>query len=166
MSRSLSFLARRRGFTLVELLVVIAIIGILVALLLPAIQSAREAARRSSCSNNLKQFGIGLQNFHDVHLNFPPGLTDDDTNTFGWGAYILPYTEQKPLWDGIAAVHAQATPNGSNPKGTPMLKSWQGHPNIDSWCAGAQVNQPWRIDNPLQQPFSRNIVLGSYPSVP
>jgi prepilin-type N-terminal cleavage/methylation domain-containing protein len=84
-----------RGFTLVELLVVIAIIGILVALLLPAIQSAREAARRSQCMNNLKQIGIALHNYHSAHNTFPVGAALQEGST--WSAYILPYMEESSV---------------------------------------------------------------------
>jgi prepilin-type N-terminal cleavage/methylation domain-containing protein len=97
---------RRRGFTLVELLVVIAIIGILVALLLPAIQAAREAARRSQCSNNLKQIGVALQNFHDTFKTYPVGQPDDDNDSFGWGTYLLPFIEQPVLMDRLIAGKA------------------------------------------------------------
>lgn len=88
---------RRRGFTLVELLVVIAIIGILIALLLPAVQAAREAARRSQCSNSLKQIGLALHNYHDTHRVFPPGGLG--VNGAAWTVFILPYLEQKPAYD-------------------------------------------------------------------
>lgn len=101
---------KRRAFTLVELLVVIAIIGILVALLLPAIQAAREAGRRSSCQNKIRQLGVALHNFHDVRNQFPPGAenlvfpkptpTGATANVSGtsWIVYILPYIEQEPLY--------------------------------------------------------------------
>jgi prepilin-type N-terminal cleavage/methylation domain-containing protein/prepilin-type processing-associated H-X9-DG protein len=94
--------ARRRhiGFTLVELLVVIAIIGVLVALLLPAVQAAREAARRTQCQNNLKQIGLAVQNYHDARRELPPSRIADGQQT--WLALILDHLEQaqvKRLWD-------------------------------------------------------------------
>jgi prepilin-type N-terminal cleavage/methylation domain-containing protein/prepilin-type processing-associated H-X9-DG protein len=105
MSRSVF---RGKGFTLVELLVVIAIIGILVGLLLPAVQAAREAARRMSCSNNLKQIGLSLHNYESTYKKFPIGYRDDQPTGnilfdggFGWAAATLPYMEQGPLYDSL-----------------------------------------------------------------
>lgn len=105
---------KRRAFTLVELLVVIAIIGVLVALLLPAVQAAREAARRMQCSNHLKQIGLGLQNYHDTFQSLPYGARARYVNTTNsnpanqswgpsWYVGILPFCEQKPLSDLIEA---------------------------------------------------------------
>jgi prepilin-type N-terminal cleavage/methylation domain-containing protein/prepilin-type processing-associated H-X9-DG protein len=93
-ANSVSRPERAAGFTLVELLVVIAIIGVLVALLLPAVQAAREAARRMSCSNNLKQLGLAMHNYHDALGSFPFGFSDLEAL---WTAPILPYIEQQPL---------------------------------------------------------------------
>ena len=112
---------RRPAFSLVELLVVIAIIGVLIALLLPAVQQAREAARNMSCKNNMKQLGIALHNYHDVHGEMPPGA-------IGWGAsegnwkqprvpfvrHMLDFIEQgarSDLWDDKLAWHAQPSEN-------------------------------------------------------
>jgi prepilin-type N-terminal cleavage/methylation domain-containing protein len=93
----------RRAFTLVELLVVIAIIGVLVALLLPAVQQAREAARRMSCQNNLKQLGVALHNHHDVKLTFPTGALNTGQNPdpvyTTWSIEILPFMEQQALYN-------------------------------------------------------------------
>lgn len=103
-------MVRRRGFTLIELLVVIAIIAILIALLLPAVQQAREAARRTQCKNNLKQLGLALHNYHDTHLIMPPSPVGETTEGvggrynqawLGWSglAMLLPYIEQKNLYE-------------------------------------------------------------------
>ncbi|MGN6543600.1 MAG: DUF1559 family PulG-like putative transporter [Aureliella sp.] len=98
----------RRAFTLVELLVVIAIIGILTGLLLPAVQMAREAARRTQCSNNLRQIGIALHNYHGVRRTLPPGCLEwrppkgpNTRKQFAWSAMILPYLEQTELYESI-----------------------------------------------------------------
>ena len=98
----------RRGFTLVELLVVIAIIGILVALLLPAIQAARESANRSQCANNLKQLILGLHNYHDTYARFPIGTRFSlrngqprNTNGCNWRIGVLPYIEANAVFDQL-----------------------------------------------------------------
>lgn len=122
----------RRGFTLIELLVVISIIAVLISLLLPAVQQAREAARRTQCKNNLKQMGLALYNYHDVNQCFPPGYlgypaghggTCATVNNaapyaqgWGWGAYLLPFIDQGNLYNQLAPGTYQTvcdTPTGA-----------------------------------------------------
>ena len=116
MSNSL-FQRRHRGFTLIELLVVIAIIAILIALLLPAVQQAREAARRTQCKNNLKQYGLAWHNYHDVHNTFPLSNTRGLINTMwiSWQVYVLPYLDQAPLYNSLDMSGATQNFTGGGP---------------------------------------------------
>jgi prepilin-type N-terminal cleavage/methylation domain-containing protein/prepilin-type processing-associated H-X9-DG protein len=116
---------RQGGFTLIELLVVIAIIGILVALLLPAVQNAREAARRTSCINNLRQIGIALHNYHDTFATFPaggwialPGQPQTARMNIGWSAAVLPGLEQRALFDSINFDFPYNNPANATAAGT------------------------------------------------
>ncbi|MCR9119935.1 MAG: DUF1559 domain-containing protein [bacterium] len=111
-SRKISAYGSRNAFTLVELLVVIAIIGVLIALLLPAVQAAREAARRTTCTNKLKQIGLGMQNYHDVNKTFPTSY--EKPRQWGWAIYILPFMEQENLYSALNPTAASMTTASAN----------------------------------------------------
>ncbi len=158
-----------QAFTLVELLVVIAIIGVLIALLLPAVQSAREAARRMQCSNKLKQMGLALHNFHDTH-NYFPGSTNQKLilelrkshpeNTWRFSAHplLLPFLEVTPLWDQIMSMTANpgtatatVRPFGSNPWQVDyysIRSPWTYR--IDAFLCPSDANLPTLADNQLK----------------
>ncbi|MCR9291152.1 MAG: DUF1559 domain-containing protein [bacterium] len=130
------FASSKRAFTLVELLVVIAIIGILVGLLLPAVQAAREAARRLQCQNNLKQYGLALLNYESAYKRFPLAIMGDpnrandpnslrpdtryDDDGFGWQTAILPFIEQNNLYNQLNAGIPLPATGGVLPAGTPI----------------------------------------------
>jgi prepilin-type N-terminal cleavage/methylation domain-containing protein len=126
----------RLGFTLVELLVVIAIIGILVALLLPAVQAAREAGRKAQCKNNLRQYGIAIHNYHDVHKSLPMGLND---KYWTFQSLVLPFMEQNNVY---------------------RLIDYTFSPTCFEYCKGPAVN------NPSADPGNRVLPVDSCPSDP
>jgi prepilin-type N-terminal cleavage/methylation domain-containing protein/prepilin-type processing-associated H-X9-DG protein len=171
---------KSRGFTLVELLVVIAIIGILIALLLPAVQAARESARRSQCSNNLKQFGVGIHNYYDVHKVFPPSCWKkaiQDPTTGGnaatvnaqwnpsalhWSYIIAPYMEQDSVFDLIPyeAPPGPPTGSGSNPPNLVTSTSWQAGPYLAALTKKIPTMRcPSTSDHPAYDDNSRGVLI-------
>jgi prepilin-type N-terminal cleavage/methylation domain-containing protein len=155
----------KRGFTLVELLVVIAIIGILIALLLPAVQAAREAARRSQCTNNMKQLGLALHNYLDAHKVFPPAginygwaygtanpIRGSMLNASGW-VMALPFLEQQPLYDQYdfrfaACNYTRNPPTDLNTGATATLTTSAANATVVSTVLGA-FNCPSDAYNPI-----------------
>ncbi len=143
-----STLRGRRGFTLIELLVVIAIIGVLIALLLPAVQAAREAARRSQCTNNLKQIGLALHNYHSAHNSFPMGQTRNasaspwvDRNWTGWSIHgqILGNMEQGPLYN---AINWNCIPYGYNGDGMGPKNTTVAYSIVSTFLCPSDPNAP------------------------
>ncbi len=157
------------GFTLVELLVVIAIIGILVALLLPAIQAAREAARRTQCKNNLKQIGLALQNIHDSEGALPQGVysdprpnATDNSQGLSWMTRILPYIEEQARYDSIANF----VPTGFNGSAWEFYRPFEYANSLDTVIPSSDISIPGfncpSSDLPLHVPDGVTGSAGQY----
>ena len=151
---------RRRGhaaFTLVELLVVIAIIGILIALLLPAVQAAREAARRSQCTNNLKQIGVGLHIFENTHRSFPSSFGGSQGTDWSAQARILPFLEQVALHDSID--FDQPYTAATLPDGSPLATF-----RVPTYLCPSEANDEVRLSSgvPVHYPLNYAMNLGTW----
>ena len=156
---------KSRGFTLIELLVVIAIIAILIALLLPAVQQAREAARRSQCKNNLKQMGLATHNYHDSHGVFP--ISHGDTgNSFGWRAMILPYIDQAPLYNKINFSGNIVDAGNLTVAQTPLtVYRCPSDPTPDRVSGGNQVWSNWCFPATCPSSSRNNIAVTTYKGI-
>jgi prepilin-type N-terminal cleavage/methylation domain-containing protein/prepilin-type processing-associated H-X9-DG protein len=159
--------AASRGFTLIEALVVIAILGLLAALLLPAVQAAREAARRMRCTDNLKQIGVALHQYHDAVGSLPWGEGPDGWNNWSAFAMVLPYLEQGPLFDALNFADAAAAPGDSRnstaqrttlavllcPSDLDRLTAPEGHAN---YCANAGTDHDFARRGPASGLFAQS----------
>ena len=179
---------RRPAFTLIELLVVIAIIGVLIALLLPAVQAAREAARRIQCTSNLKQIGLALHGYHDAHNTFPSGgwialFGQPATRNMnsGWSTSILPWLEQRPLFDSLNLSLPYDAPANSSATYTvlqvylcpsePRQTNWNRYPGDKFVHADADyggmygprgLSSPTQNNNPPLGPMIFNQAIGLF----
>src|SRR5262245_18977088 len=162
----------RRGFMLIELLVVIAIIGVLIALLLPAVQKAREAAARATCANNLKQIGLALHNYEGANLRLPPAsqvpwytAANGDQDAYmqlqvpfgpNWAVLILPYIEQNPLYQqaNVTSYPGVALTMGTTPAYASVNNSWRALGKIDvkTYQCPADPNNAAYYTDPASNP--------------
>jgi prepilin-type N-terminal cleavage/methylation domain-containing protein/prepilin-type processing-associated H-X9-DG protein len=159
---------RQRGFTLIELLVVVSIIAVLIALLLPAVQGARESARRTQCVNNLKQLGLAVQNYASTVGALPPTgntnpstITKQPTNNFGMKARLLPYLEQEIMWNALnQGGKAEATAADLAPGSNDTVVTSQ----VNAFLCPSDINVPVGTYAVLNKTGARQVGYGSYPN--